>query len=352
MTLQQEILTNLKGVSESWRLSHYKAGDLESQGYVRQLEELAKDYFSLPYAIALNSATAGLHIATTLIGKPWEENIYVPAVTFSATASSVRMAGKTPYLVDIEPDTYCIDFSKIKPQAEHDSAVIAVHLHGHPADMDNCPDISLIEDCAQAIGAEYKGRKVGTIGRCGIFSFNQNKQIRCGEGGLFITDDEELAYKARLMSNHGEVVSDILGYNYRLAEALAAVLIPQFRQLDEIIARRRELAHRLTEKIKDIEGLTPPLEREDCKHSYCTYPVKVAENISRDELQAALLKEGVYFGKGGYKPLHMFPFYQGFKKQRLPVAEWAYERVMYTNNFEDTDKITEALKKCLNTGRR
>ena len=342
MNLKEEQIANLKAVTNSGRLSYYRAAS-ESGGYVRQLEEAAKEYFNVPYAIALSSATAGLHIATTLIE---ETTISIPAVTFSATTSSVMMAGKTPHIVDIEPDTYCIDFSKITA-----GAVMAVHLHGHPADMDKCT-VPLIEDCAQSIGAEYKGKKVGTVGKCGIFSFNQNKQIQCGEGGLFITNDEELAQNARWMANHGEVCSNILGYNYRLDELRAAYLVPQFKRLDEIIARRRELAHELTDKIKDIEGLTPPVERENCVHSYCTYPVRVADNISRDKLQAALLKEGVYFGKGGYKPLHMFDFYKGVDRDELPVAEDCYEHVMYTNDFSNPDKIAEALRKCLNTGRQ
>ncbi len=349
MNLKEEQLANLEAALKG-RLSYYTAGS-ESSGLVRQLEELAREYFDVAHAVAVSSATAGLHIATTLIGKEWEETVYVPAVTFSATASSVMMARKLPHFVDIEPGTYCIDFSKINHQGQHDAAVIAVHLHGHPADLDKAA-LPVIEDCAQALGAEYKGKKVGTIGKCGVFSFNVHKQIQCGEGGLFITNDDELAHKARLMANHGEVCSEILGYNYRLTEVHAAILLPQFRRIREIIARRRELASRLTEKIKDIEGLTPPVERENCVHSYCTYPVRVADYISRDELQAALIEYGVYFGKGGYKPLHLFPFYQGMKKHKLPVAEDAHEHVMYTNNFENTEKIVEALKKCLDTGHR
>ena len=346
MNLKEEQLANLNGVVQNGVFSFYRAGS-DSSGLVRQLEELAKEYFNVPCAIALNSATAGLHIAQTLIGYKWQDTTFVPAVTFSATASSGIMAGRLPHIVDVEPDTNCIDFTQIKPTVDHHANIVAVHLHGHPADMDKCPSIPLIEDCAQAIGAEYKGRKVGTVGKCGVFSFNANKQIQCGEGGLFITSDEELGEKARLVANHGEVKSRILGYNYRLTEPLAAILIPQFRQLDTIIERRRELAHGLSENIKDIEGITPPIEREGCKHSYCTYAVKLAEHINRDELQAALLKEGVYFGKGGYKPLHMFPFYKGMKRYNLPHAEYQYEHVMYTNKFDEVDKIVGALKKCL-----
>lgn len=342
MTLQEEVLTNLRGIGESWRLSLFQAGS-DSSGFVRELEELAKEYFNIKYAIALSSATAGLHCACVALDVVF---VAVPTVTFSATASSVLMAGGRVLFRDIEPDTYCIQPTKA-------STIIPVHLHGHPADLDSLKG-EIIEDCAQAIGAEYKGKKVGTIGNCGVFSFNQNKQIQCGEGGMLITNDEELARKVRLMSNHGEVCSDILGYNYRMTELQAAFLIPQFKRLDQIISERIELAEYLTDKLKDIEGLAPPIVRDGCKHSYCTYPVKVDGHINRDELQAGLFKKGVYFGKGGYKPLHLFEFYGG-REGQFPIAEECYKTVMYTNTikppmtFKDMDKIAEAFKKCLNT---
>jgi len=302
---------------------------------VRQLEDDFCEYLGIKYAIATNSATSALHTALLSLGVGRGDSVEVPDVTFSATASSVYMANATPHLVDID------EYYTMKPC--HGKYAIPVHLHGQPADLDNIRCEYIIEDCSQAIGAEYKGRKVGTIGDFGVFSFNVWKHISSGEGGMLVTNDDELARKARLIRNHGEVCSEVLGYNYRMPELCGAVLLPQFRNLHEQLERRREVADRLNEGLREAVGI--PEVRDGCKHSYYTYAIKTNR---RDELQQRLSNKGVYFGKGGYRPLHHIPFYQGWGVGEYPYADECYETVMFSDGIghwtlEDADKIIEVI---------
>lgn len=332
--IQDEQLANLKALVLGREFSLYRAVDLDSKGYVRQLEDLFCTYFNIKHAIAVSSATAGLHLSCIAWGVKDKEVITTP-VTFSATASSIVMAGGTPLFKDIDPDTYCIkDVSGI---------VIPVHLHGNPADLDTIKG-TVIEDCAQAIGAEYKGRKVGTFGDCGVFSFHQTKTIISGQGGMVITNNDEIAEKIKLLRNHAECKgADFIGFNYLMTELQASVLIPQFKRLDEINSRTIELAEYFTDKIKDC--VITPYVLPNCKHVYYNYAIKT---LNRDELQRGLLNKGVYFGKGGYKPLYMLPFYEKYKTE-CPVADDCYKTVMFTNivkppiTEKELDRIAEII---------
>lgn len=348
MKLYAEQCCELKEVLKSGILSGYKANQEGHLGgkKVQQLEELFCEYHNCKHAIAVSSATAGLHLANRALNVCGKSIVTTP-VTFSATASSILMAGGTPIFADIQPDTYNLD-----PLASKDAvnsttiAVLPVHLHGHPCDMTRMMNVAkhynlfVIEDCAQALGAEWHGQKVGTFGDCGIFSFNQSKQVNSGEGGMIITNNDELATKLRLLRNHGETQSELLGYNYRLTELQAAVLIPQIRHLDDTLQAISRLCNAVTHVLSQVGEVRPPLVYSDCRHVYYTYPVAIIPKI-RDKLQEALREKGIYFGRGGYKPLHFFPFYRKYTTP-LPVAEWQYESVMFTNIFRPPMKVTEA----------
>lgn len=345
----------VKAVLKSRQLSCYRASDIESKGKVRELEDAFCEYFKVKFAVAMNSATSCLHCACYACGVKGGKAI-VPVVTFSATASAVLHAGGTPLFCDIEAGTYSLDLNNLNYRAE---IIIPVHLHGHPANMK--PILSyahqyhlrVVEDASQALGAMYEGKLVGTLGRCGIFSLNQWKPITCGEGGILITDDSIIANICRLMRNHGETVSNILGYNYRLTELQAAVALEQFRKLDKIILRKIELGNYLTEKLKGIEGIIPPAVVPGCTHIYYTYPIRVSRAIGRDWLQDKLFKQGIYFGQGGYKPLHYFPYYSQFIKGTYPVAEECFETVMFTDiirpqaTFKDMNTIAQTIKELI-----
>ena len=263
--LDKEESLMVKEVLASHRLSGFvaAAGDSFLGGpYVKKLEELIKSYFNTRFAITVNSATAGLHCALAALNLKSEDEVIVPPYTMSATASAVLMAGATPIFADICDDDFCINPAEIeKLITRRTKAIMVVHLFGCPARMNEIKkvaqkhDLVIIEDCAQAPGAMYKNKLVGTIGDAGIFSFNQHKTITTGEGGFIITDNEKLALKMQLIRNHGEAVVEgmglddsfahIFGYNYRMTELEAAVGTAQFPRLDRLNSHRIRLAEYL-----------------------------------------------------------------------------------------------------------
>jgi len=354
---------------------------------VRKFEELFSDYHGVKYAVAFNSATAALHAAVVACGvKPLEE-IIVPPYTFTSTATCALMNNSIPVFVDIKSDTFNIDPEKIEENISPlTKAVIPVHLFGHPTDMDEIMAIArkynlkVIEDCAQAPGAIYKNRLVGTIGDCGIFSFTENKNITCGEGGMLITNDEKVAEIARLVRNHGEAViaeqprtyrSTILGWNYRLTEVDAAIGIEQFKKMDYFNNERIKLANYLTFQLQNFEGLTPPYVYEENKHVYYVYALKYDElkvGILRNRFVDAINAEGIPFSAGYIKPLYFNPIYHdnkpyiykhyagnaNYKQGLCPVAEECHFNTVITNlitrppaNEKDMDDVVKAIKKIL-----
>lgn len=348
-------LVELGEVVDSGILSDFKAYPLGHMGgkKVQELESLFCEYFNVKHAISMNSATSCLHSACIALGVRPGIDIITTPVTFSASASCIKMAWGNVRFADIDPLTYNIAPKSIsRAITSRTNGIIPVHLHGTPCDLSGIQELNIpiIEDCAQAIGATYHGKKVGTIGKCGIFSFNQGKTIRCGEGGMLITNDDEIARICRLVRNHGETQSDVLGYNYRMTELQAAYLIPQFKRLDEINSAVVELAEYLTELLDDCENLLPPQHYDNCQPVYWTYPLRVY-GIDRDEFQDRVAEYGYFIGKGGYKPLHLFPFYGG-KEGDYPEAEKAYRTVTYTNIIKppykkaDIKRLAEVLKSC------
>lgn len=298
---------------------------------VRTLEEEFKKYFKVKHAMAINSATAGLHAALAAINIGPGDEVIVPPYTMSASASAILMHNAIPVFVDIQEDIFTLDPTKIKGAiTPRTRAILVVHLFGHPADMKLIMKIAkkyklkVIEDCAQAPGATYNEKYVGTIGDLGIFSLNQHKTITTGEGGVVITNDDELALRVRLIRNHGEVIvndltpktiSGILGWNYRMTELEAAVGIAQFKKLDKLTDSRIELADYFTERLNklNIPGLVLPKIYDTCKHVYFVYPIKYNKEkigISRDLFVKAINAEGVPFGYGYVRPIYLEPMYQ------------------------------------------
>jgi len=216
---------------------------------IKEFEYKFSKFMGSKFAVAFNSASSALHAAVAAVGvKPGEE-VIVPPTTFTSTATCVLMHNAIPVFCDIKNDTYCLNPEKLQTvQSELSKAIIPVHLFGHPCDMDEIVNFArsnnlrIIEDCAQAPGAEYKGKKVGTMGDCGIFSFQESKNIMTGEGGMLITDNEEIVNIARMIRNHGEVIlptmskrtyhTEFLGWGYRMTELEAALGIAQLSKLD------------------------------------------------------------------------------------------------------------------------
>ena len=297
---------------------------------VRILEDLFKDYCHVKYALAVNSATAGLHAAVAAINVNPGDEILVTPYSMCASATAVVMHNAIPIFVDIENDTFNINPEEIKKAITPETkAIIVVHLFGYPAEMDEIMqiakehDLKIIEDAAQAPGSTYKGSPIGTIGDIGVFSFNQNKTITTGEGGIIVTNDDELAKRISLIRNHGEVVVEhypiktiagIIGYNYRMTELEAAVGIAQFKKLDKLTKHRIQLAEYLTEKLQRFKPvITTPRIREYSKHVYFVYPMKfnAAEaGVHRNKFAEAVRAEGVPLFGGYVRPIYLEPMYQ------------------------------------------
>ena len=320
---------------------------------VQALEQAFRDYFKVKYAVSFNSATAALHAACVACGVGFA--ICTP-FTFVASASCVLQANGRVFWCDIDKDTFCMDIKQNNLCNAH--AIIPVHLMGHPAEMDQIMAFAartrtkVIEDCAQAIGAEYHGKKVGTIGDCGIFSFNQWKTISTGEGGMLITNNDWINRVARALRNHSEVSDPelkIVGYNYRMTEYTASLALSQFKRLDAMNEHRRALCQYMSRHL-DYGPFEPPIEQKDCKHVYYTYGLKY-HGDDRDEYQQRLIDNGAFFGRGGYvRPLYHLPIF-GIDKELCPVAERMHQReIMVTDifrppmTFSDCDHILEVMK--------
>lgn len=297
---------------------------------VRELENLWKDYLCVKHVMVIQSATAGLHAAVAALNLGPGDEVLVPAYSMCASATAIVMHNAIPIFVDIDENTYCIDPKEIKKAiTPNTKAIIVVHLFGYPAEMEEIMviakehNLKVIEDNAQSPGAIYKGKYTGTIGHLGVFSFNQNKSITTGEGGLVITNDDELAKRVQLIRNHGEVVVDkytvnniagIIGWNYRMTELEAAVGIAQFHKLNKLNDRRIELAEYLTKKLKQFGNIfTPPTISDYSKHVYFVYPFKFnskVAGVSRNMFAKAMVAEGMPIGAGYVRPIYMEPMYQ------------------------------------------
>src|SRR5271167_326201 len=221
--------------------------------YIDEFEANFASYCGTEYALAVSNGTTGLHLALVALGLQPGDEVIVPDLTFVATANAVAYTGATPVLADIDADTLCIDPASVKSLiSARTRAIIPVHLYGHPADMDALMEIGdahgldIIEDAAEAHGAEYKGRKVGGLGKCGVFSFYGNKVITTGEGGMLTTNDRDFYQRARRLRDHAmspqrRYFHEERGFNYRITNLQAALGVAQLERIDEFLGRRAEI---------------------------------------------------------------------------------------------------------------
>lgn len=305
--------------------------------WVRRLESEVSDSLGGAHVISVNSATSGLYAAIGALGIGFGDEVIVSPYTMSACATAPLVYGAIPVFADVESATGSLSAAAIEARVSpRTRAVLVVHQFGIPADMDGIMAIAgrhglkVIEDCAQAWGAQHCGRPVGTIGDIGVFSFNVNKTIQCGEGGLCVTSNDDLAYRLRLIRNHGEAVvgpagyddiTNIIGFNYRLTEVQAAIALEQVRKLPDLNRRRLELVWRLNDGLAGCECLKPPDGRAGCLATYYVYPLRYAPEYlggtSRKVFCDAVNAEGILFHQGYVRPLYLQPLYQrrqGFKQ--------------------------------------
>jgi dTDP-4-amino-4,6-dideoxygalactose transaminase len=315
---------------------------------VEAFESAFAAYVGARFCVGVNSGTAAIQLALQACGVGAGDEVIVPANTFFATAEAVSTAGAKPVFVDCDPVTYNIDPSKIGlAVTPRTRAVIPVHLYGQPADLDAVfeaagkHDLLVIEDAAQAHGAEYKNARVGARGAAGCFSFYPGKNLGAyGEGGAVLTDDEQVARRVRLLRDHGserKYTHEVVGYNFRLEAMQGAVLNVKLRHLDGWNERRRAHAARYNELLAD-SGLVLPLEADDARHVYHLYVVQAED---RDALQKHLGAAGVQTGIHYPVPVHLQPAYaaHGHRPGDFPNAERQAGRILSLPMFPE---LTEA----------
>jgi perosamine synthetase len=313
-----------------------KSGWVSSKGkFIEEFEENFSSYCGRKYGVATSNGTVALHLALKALGIGDGDEVIVPDLTFVAVANAVTYCNARPVFVDSHPDYWCIDPEKIDEKiTPKTKAIIPVHLYGHPCDVDQIMkiaedhDLYVVEDAAEAHGAEYKGKKVGSFGDISCFSFYGNKIITTGEGGMCLTNDEDLAEKMRILRDHGMNPNkrywyDIVGFNYRMTNLQAGVGVAQLKKLDEFIEKKRQIAKRYSEGLKDLEDeevikLHPEMSWAKCVYwMYCIL-VEDKFGMSRDDLMKRLEENGIETRPFFY-PMHVMPPHKN--NEEFPVAE-------------------------------
>lgn len=307
-----------------------------------ELEEKFAKYCNAKYALTVNSGTAALHLALMAHGIKEGDEVIVPTITFVATPNVVVLQRAKPVFAEVSPETCNIDVNDAKKRiTKKTKAIMPVHLHGHPADIEELielaeeKNLAIIEDVAQANGAEYKGKTLGSFNTTACFSFHPMKNMTTGEGGMIVSNNDELMEKIKRLRSHGEVKTAWqrfkkktlvkrsfaeVGYNYRMPDILAAIGLVQLKHLDENNTKRIRLAKLYSEKLKGINGVELPTVKKYAKHVFNMYAIKADK---RDELAHHLFKRGVLTGVHHY-PCHLEEIYvKSFncRKGDLPIAE-------------------------------
>jgi perosamine synthetase len=276
------------------------------------------------------NGTVALHLALITLGVGPGDEVIVPTLTYIAAVNSIAYTGASPVFVDSVRDTWQIDPAdvrrKITPRTK---AIMAVHLYGHPCQMDELQkiatehDVFLVEDCAEAFGTKFKGKMVGGFGDISCFSFFGNKTITTGEGGMVVSNDQTLAersrhFKGQGLAAHREYWHDVIGYNYRMTNICAALGLAQLERANEFIAKKRDLALTYQRQLKDVP-VECQVEQKDCVHSFWMNSILVKDAADRDPLRAHLRERGIETRPLFY-PVHTMPMYAS-RYQRHPVAE-------------------------------
>lgn len=312
-----------------------KSGWISSQGsYVQKFEKMFSVLMSGRESVAVCNGTVALHLALLSLGVGPGDEVIVPDLTFAATINSVLHAGATPVIVDVEPGTWAISPEGIEAAiTSKTKAVLVVHLYGHPADMDKVMAVArrhglfVVEDCAEAIGARYRGVPVGTIGDAGCFSFFGNKTVTTGEGGMVVLKQPAHAERARLLRDHGmsrdrKYWHTAVGYNYRMTNMQAAIGVAQLEVLPDILDRKLRLAGAYNRLLSGCGGTTLPPKMAWADPACWLYTITIDEEVygPRDEVVGKLLLNGIETRPVFY-PLHEMPPYAGYAGVReFPVS--------------------------------
>ncbi len=333
---------------------------------IEAFEQALARYVGCQYGVGVNSGTSGLHLAMIAAGIQDGDEVITPSFSFIASANCVLYERGKPVFVDIDPLTGNMDPQCIEAAiTERTKAIIPVHAFGQPADMDSIHAIAqkynlvVIEDACEAIGAEYKGRRAGTLADCAVFAFYPNKQMTTGEGGMMVTDRADWNDLFRSLRNQGRdtfnewLSHSRLGYNYRLDEMSAALGLVQIQRIEELLAKRARTAGWYNERIDEIEGIHKPFIADTTtRMSWFVYVVRC--EVSRDKLMNDLKTRGIP-SRPYFTPIHLQPFYQeryGWRRGDLPRTEQAGDTFLALPfsgimTEEQVDYVCQQVRACM-----
>jgi len=347
---------------------------------IDEFERRVAEYCGAKYAVAVANGTAALHAACAVAGISEGDEAITTPITFPATTNAVVYCNGKPVFADIKEDTLNIDPEAIQNKlSAKTKAILPVDFAGHPAELDEIRGIArerglvVIEDAAHALGAGYKGRRIGSLSDMTVLSFHPVKHITTGEGGMILTDSREFYEKLKIFRHHGIVRDNQdkglwyyeiheLGHNFRITDFQCALGLSQLKKLDRFIQRRREIAARYNEAFAGIEEIITPVEREDAQAVYHIYVIQLQlEKLKSDrkEVYEALREKNIGVNVH-YLPVHLHPFYQrkfGYKKGDYPKAEGYYERAITLPLFpkmsdEDVEYVIGAVMKVITNYRK
>ncbi|MEQ1861197.1 MAG: aminotransferase class I/II-fold pyridoxal phosphate-dependent enzyme [Chthoniobacteraceae bacterium] len=333
-------------------------------GYVTQFEQAFARFHDVPHALTVSNGTTALHLALVALGIGPGDEVIVPDLTFAASANVVIHCGAKPVLADVDARTWTLDPAdfarKITPRTK---AVMPVHLYGHPCDMDPIMEVArlhrlfVVEDCAEALGARYKGRLVGTFGDAGCFSFFANKVITTGEGGMVFTRDVALHQRMNVLRDHGMEKGRRYwhihpGFNYRMTNIQAAIGLAQMERIDFFLERHREIARHYSERLRGLPGITLPPAESWAENIYWLYSILIDEaraGLTRDALVRYLAEHGVET-RNLFYPLHIMPPYP--HEGDLPVSTQLSARGLSLPTSKDLepaqiDRVCDAIAQAL-----
>lgn len=337
---------------------------------LQEFEKKMADYIGTKYAIAVNSGTSALHLIIRAMGIGEKDEVITTPFSFIASANCILFERAKPVFVDIESRTLNIDVNKVEDAiTKKTKAILAVDVFGHPAEWDTLRvlakeyNLRLVEDSAEALGAEYKGRKAGSLGDAGVFGFYPNKQITMGEGGVIITNNEEIARLCRSMRNQGRcegnewLEHERLGYNYRISDINCAVGCAQLERIGEILEKREKVARMYNKRLEKVEEIETPYVSPKVRISWFVYVVQLKDGytqMQRDIIVKGLRERGIGC-KPYFPPIHLQPLYKkmfGYKRGDFPVTEQVAGRTIalpFYNNLgeKEIDFVVGNLKEIL-----
>lgn len=360
----------LDGNEERYVLDCLRTNWISSLGsYIPRFERAFAEWCGVPHGVTCSSGTAALHLSLVALGIGAGDEVLIPDFTLIVSANAVIQAGARPVLVDVDSRTWCIDPGRLEEKiTSRTRAIMPVHMYGHPADMPAIREVArrrslfVVEDCAEAHGAEIAGKKVGVFGDAGCFSFYGNKILTTGEGGMVLTSNAALAAKLRLLRDQAfedpRFVHREIGFNYRLTNLQAAIGLAQAERASAKVERKREIARWYLELLADCPDVEVPAEADGAKNVYWMFGVKLGDAFGegRDRVMALLKEKGVET-RAFFCPMHLQPVFRGNDPRfpdvggDYPVSEELWRRGLYLPSGlgltrETAARVVERLLEC------